>query len=176
MSEAWQNTDGQQANRGYNGGNPTFGSRNFNNSNFNQRGGGPRRDINGGGYQGGYAANGNGYQQRSFGQNGGAGRQHFYGGGERQPRMNFNNGGAPRTYNNFDPNSASSKMDIDSKKVGMVIGRGGGKIREIQDNFNVHVKIDRDPGLNGLTGVTIRGEEESIAQAKQFIQELIAVK
>lgn len=35
---------------------------------------------------------------------------------------------------------------------------------------------DRDPGLNGLTGVTIRGEEESIAQAKQFIQELIAVK
>lgn len=87
-------------------------------------------------------ANGNGYgnQQRSFGQNG-AGRQHFYGGGERQPRMNFNNGGAPRTYNNFDPNSASSKMDIDSKKVGMVIGRGGGKIREIQENFNVHVKI-----------------------------------
>lgn len=56
--------------------------------------------------------------------------------------MNFNNGGAaPRTYNNFDPTSASSKIDIDSKKVGMVIGRGGGKIREIQDNFNVHVKI-----------------------------------
>jgi len=179
MSEAWQNTDGQQANRGYNGGNPTFGSRNFNNSNFNQRGGPRRNDaMNGGGYQGQRPsyANGNGYQQRSFGQNGGAGRQHFYGGGERQPRMNFNNGGAPRTYNNFDPNSASSKMDIDSKKVGMVIGRGGGKIREIQDNFNVHVKIDRDPGLNGLTGVTIRGEEESIAQAKQFIQELIAVK
>lgn len=58
--------------------------------------------------------------------------------------MNFNNGAAPRAaYNNFDPNSASSKMDIDSKKVGMVIGRGGGKIREIQDNFNVHVKIGK---------------------------------
>lgn len=53
MSEAWQNTDGQQANRGYNGGNPSFGSRNFNNSNFNR---GPRRDgaINGGGYQGSF--------------------------------------------------------------------------------------------------------------------------
>lgn len=51
MSEAWQNTDGQQVNRGYNGGNPTFGSRNFNNSNFNR---GPRRDnaMNGGGYPG----------------------------------------------------------------------------------------------------------------------------
>jgi len=175
MSEAWQNTDGQQVNRGYNSGNPTFGSRNFNNSNFNR---GPRRDnaVNGGSYQAqrpSYNANGYGSgQQRSFGQNG-AGRQYY---GDRQPRVNFNNGGAPRTYNNFDPTSASSKMDIDSKKVGMVIGRGGGKIREIQDNFNVHVKIDRDPGLNGLTGVTIRGQEGSIEQAKQFIQELIAVK
>lgn len=176
MSEAWQNTDGQQANRGYNGGNPSFGSRNFNNSNFNR---GPRRDgaINGGGYQGqrpNYNANGYGNNPRSFGQNGnGVGRQQFY--GDRQPRMNFNNG-APRTYNNFDANAASQKMDIDSKKVGMVIGRGGGKIREIQENFNVHVKIDRDPGLNGLTGVTIRGDENCIEQAKQFIQELIAVK
>lgn len=55
MAEAWQNTDGQM-NRGYNGGgNPSFGSRNFNNSNFTR---GPRRDNNGmnggggGGYQG----------------------------------------------------------------------------------------------------------------------------
>lgn len=36
--------------------------------------------------------------------------------------------------------------------------------------------LDRDPGMNGLTGVTIRGEEESIEQAKLYIQELIAVK
>jgi len=176
MAEAWQNTDGQQMNRGYNGGNPSFGSRNFNNSNFTR---GPRRDnntMNGGGYQGqrpSYNANGYGNTQRSFGQNG-APRQYY---GDRQPRMNFNNGGvAPKTYNNFDPSAASSKIDIDSKKVGMVIGRGGGKIREIQVNFNVHVKIDRDPGMNGLTGVTIRGEEASIEQAKHFIQELIAVK
>lgn len=53
MSEAWQSTDGQQVNRGYSSGNPTFGSRNFNNSNFTR---GPRRDNNtmngGGGYQG----------------------------------------------------------------------------------------------------------------------------
>lgn len=35
---------------------------------------------------------------------------------------------------------------------------------------------DRDPGQNGLTGVTIRGEEPAIEQAKCFIQDLIAVK
>lgn len=87
------------------------------------------------------------------------------------------NGGPPRSYS-FDPNSAYSTVgfDIASDKVGMVIGRGGGKIREIQDSFKVHVKIDRDQGMNGLTGVTIRGEEGSIEQAKHFIQDLIAVK
>lgn len=83
-----------------------------------------------------YSSSGNGYSQRGFAQNNG-GRHHQ----ERQPRMNnFNNGGAPRQFN-FDPSSPFSKIDIDSKKVGMVIGRGGGKIREIQDNFKVHVKI-----------------------------------
>lgn len=87
------------------------------------------------------AGNGYGNPQRSFGQNGGPPRQYY---GDRQPRMNagFNNGGGPpKPFNNFDPSAASSKIDIDSKKVGMVIGRGGGKIREIQVNFNVHVKI-----------------------------------
>lgn len=86
------------------------------------------------------ATNGGGYgnNQRSFAQP--AGGRQFY--GDRQQRMNFN--GPPRTgggYNNFSQSAASSKIDIDSSKVGMVIGRGGGKIREIQVNFNVHVKI-----------------------------------
>lgn len=74
---------------------------------------------------------GGGYR---YGQNGGGRPFH----GDRQPRMN--NGGAPRQFN-FDPSAPCSKIDIDSTKVGMVIGRGGGKIREIQDSFNVHVKI-----------------------------------
>lgn len=54
MADAWQNNDGQPMNRGYsqNGG-ASFGSRNFNNSNYKA----PRRDgMNGnGGYQGKYA-------------------------------------------------------------------------------------------------------------------------
>lgn len=78
---------------------------------------------------------GGGYR---YGQNGGGRPFH---GGDRQPRMNNGGGGgAPRQFN-FDPSAPCSKIDIDSTKVGMVIGRGGGKIREIQDSFNVHVKI-----------------------------------
>lgn len=36
--------------------------------------------------------------------------------------------------------------------------------------------VDREQGENGLTGVTIRGEEASIEQAKNYIQDLVAVK
>lgn len=53
MADAWQNNEGQPMNRGYsqNGG-ASFGSRNFNNSNYKA----PRRDggMNGGGGGGGY--------------------------------------------------------------------------------------------------------------------------
>jgi len=160
-----------------------FGGRNFSNSNYR----GQRREGGGntGGYQGNrpsYTTTGGGYagnRTSSYGQNGG-GRQYY--GQDRQPRQSF--GGQPRVggggggggFNSYAQGGASSIIEIESNKVGMVIGRGGGKIREIQENFNVHVKIDRDPGENGLTGVTIRGEEASIQQAKHFIQDLVAVK
>lgn len=125
-----------------NGGEAQYGSRNFSNSNYTR---GPRREGSGSGFQGGrpsYNANGfqsqrtSGYgQQQGFG--GGGGRQ-FYGQDRGGQRPNF--GGQPR-FNNYQQSGASSKIDIESNKVGMVIGRGGGKIREIQDNFNVHVRI-----------------------------------
>jgi len=154
---------------GWTGAEEHFGGRSYNNSNFR-----PRRE----GYQGGRQSYGQqgGYGQRSYGQNGG-GRPNY---GDRPQRQNY--GGAPRqngTYINYaayGDGGSSSLMEIDSTKVGMVIGRGGGKIREIQENFHVHVKIDREAGQNGLTGVTIRGQDAAIEQAKHFIQDLIAVK
>lgn len=50
MSETWNKGEGQPINRGYNNGGSSFGSRNFNNSNYR----GPRRDgaPPTGGYQG----------------------------------------------------------------------------------------------------------------------------
>lgn len=35
----------------------------------------------------------------------------------------------------------SEQLEIDPSKVGFVIGRGGGKIREIQEKFNVNLNI-----------------------------------
>lgn len=146
-----------------NNGEAQFGSRNFNNSNF--RG---RREGSNGGYPSGgrpsYNSNSfagparsNSYGQNSSGGGGGGGRQYYGGGGsqERPQRQNFGGpagggggGGQPR-FNNYQQSGASEKIDIESNKVGMVIGRGGGKIREIQENFNVHVKIGKLKMANG---------------------------
>lgn len=109
---------------------------------------------NGGGYQGnGGGGGGFGGQRRSGppgAYNGGGGGG---GGGYQGSRPNYGEQRAPRPYggagggggggyNAYPPEgSASSLLEIDSNKVGMVIGRGGSKIREIQESFNVHVKI-----------------------------------
>lgn len=95
--------------------------------------GGQRRGGPPGGYNGAGGGGGGGYQgsrpnygdrpQRPFGAGGGGG------------------GGGGGGYGGYPEGSASSLLEIDSNKVGMVIGRQGAKIREIQESFNVHVKI-----------------------------------
>jgi len=165
-------------NWGQNGESQSYG-RSYGNSNFR---GGQRRDGGGsGGYtgqrSGGYGGGGNMYGggQRSGGSGGGYGQRPSGGyGGDRQQRP-YGGGGGGGGYNSY-PDGSTSNIEIDSNKVGMVIGRGGAKIREIQDNFNVHVKIDREAGSNGYTGVTIRGDDTAIESAKSYIQDLVAAK
>jgi len=175
MSENW----------GQNGESQSYG-RSYANSNFR---GGQRRDGpggGGGGYGGQRPSGGGGYgggggggyggQRSGGGGYGGGGRGGgggYGGGGQRQ---NYGGGGGGGGgYNNY-ADGSSSNIEIDSNKVGMVIGRGGAKIREIQESFNVHVKIDREAGQNGYTGVTIRGDDTAIESAKTYILELVAAK
>jgi len=170
MSENWGNGESQYGS----------GGRSYGNSNFR---GGQRRDGPGGG-SGGYGgqrpSGGGGYGGGGYG-GGGRGGGGGYGGD--RPRQNYGGqrqnygggGGGGGGYNNY-ADGSTSNIEIDSNKVGMVIGRGGAKIREIQESFNVHVKIDREAGQNGYTGVTIRGDDTAIESAKTYIQELVAAK
>jgi len=171
MSENWgQNGESQYG-------------RSYGNSNFNRGGrrdGGPAGGGSGGYGQrpsGGYG--GGGYGGGGRGGGGGYGgdrpRQNYGGGGGGQRQSYGGGGGGNGGYNNF-ADGSTSNIEIDSNKVGMVIGRGGAKIREIQESFNVHVKIDREAGQNGYTGVTIRGDDTDIESAKTYIQELVATK
>lgn len=139
MSENWgQNGESQYG-------------RSYGNSNFR---GGQRRDgAGGGGYggqggqrpSGGYGGGGGGGYgggQRTGGGGYGGGRGGGGGYGGDRPRQNYGGGGGGGGYNNY-ADGSSSNIEIDSNKVGMVIGRGGAKIREIQESFNVHVKIGK---------------------------------
>lgn len=73
----------------------------------------------------------------------------FGGGGDRDgqdradwrqssSRHDGGGGGGRRNNDNFED---SIQVEIDPNKVGMVIGRGGSKIKEIQDMFGVNVKV-----------------------------------
>lgn len=137
-----------------------FGSRSYGNSNFR---GGPRRGGGGGGNNGVADGQGWGAQRTSsynrpggvtgggggYAGNGGGGGGYVQGGGrpygDRQPRQNY--GGGPPQPNFVIPyipdGSPASSIEIESDKVGMVIGKKGSKIREIQSNFNVQVKIGK---------------------------------
>lgn len=74
-------------------------------------------------------------------------RNSYNTGGEKQRYQN-RNGSNPGRFSN--DSSASITIEIDPSKVGMVIGKGGGKIREIQEAANVNVKVGRYMQINGL--------------------------
>lgn len=64
-------------------------------------------------------------------------------------------------------------LDIYPDKVGMVIGRGGATIREMQDKFKVRVNIDKNPNYNGKSSVTVSGGQNDVARAIDHIRELV---
>lgn len=90
------------------------------------------------------------YQQRSNGSNsrfGDGDRDRGGGGGDwRQSEGRSGQDGqqSGKRWNNDRGSSEDAmQIDIDSSKVGMVIGRGGSKIKEIQDMFGVNVKVGK---------------------------------
>lgn len=81
----------------------------------------------GGGGGGGWGDRDGGSWRNSEGRRGGQDGQQQQDGG----RWNNHEGGS----------EDSMQIEIDSSKVGMVIGRGGSKIKEIQEMFGVNVKV-----------------------------------
>lgn len=78
------------------------------------------------------------------------------------------------------PHLAKKKKKTISKKK---LDNGSQYTKKTTQNFNTitknfffYIEIDRDPGQNGFTGVTIRGEDNAIESAKTYIQELVAAK
>uniref|UniRef100_A0A1B0CBR2 RNA helicase n=1 Tax=Lutzomyia longipalpis TaxID=7200 RepID=A0A1B0CBR2_LUTLO len=65
------------------------------------------------------------------------------------------------------------RMEIQSGCTGRVIGRGGSKIREIQDQCNVHLRVDKTTMDSGVVVVEIQGDASGIDMAKRMINDVV---
>lgn len=108
-----------------------------------------RRDYRSGGgsYGSGGGGGGGGGYRSGGGSSGGYGGGSRDGGGYRSGG-GFRNGssggggGPPRGPPRIDPATAKTEtFEVDAEKVKFIIGRGGNKIREIQDRCRVSVQI-----------------------------------
>lgn len=106
-------------------------------------------DRYGGGGQGG-PPRGGGYGSGDYGMGGGGG------------------GGYGRGGN-------SQTIQIPSTKVGLVIGRGGETIRDLQDRSGARIAVTPTPHdhTSDMRTVTITGDDHAIQQAKGFIEEIV---
>ena len=64
------------------------------------------------------------------------------------------------------------EMWVESGRLGRVVGKGGTKIREIQDLFSVRVDIKKEEIKDDDTMVILTGSPASTQQAKEYIDEL----
>lgn len=86
-----------------------------------------------------------------------------YGGGGFSGGQSWGYGGAQ-----------SLEISVPSSTVGKIIGKGGSKIRELQDQSGARIKIhkDRDDGQNTI--VELQGDRNAQMYAKQLVEQVVA--
>ncbi|XP_039445874.1 keratin, type II cytoskeletal 1-like [Culex pipiens pallens] len=168
----WRERDDSERSGGYGGGSSGYDRE--------------RRDYRSGGAGGGYGSGGGGGGgYRSGGGSGGGGgygggREGGYrsGGGPGGGGGGFRNGGGaggpPRGPPRIDPATAKTEtFEVDADKVKFIIGRGGNKIREIQDRCRVSVQIDKQRNENGQNNISVMGDQSNIDRARDMIDRII---
>jgi len=84
--------------------------------------------------------------------------------GDRRPQQGGGGGGA-----GGGGGGPKKVLMIDSNCVGRIIGRGGSKIRELQDETRCRINVSRDGGRDGQTEVEIIGRLDDIDHAQSLI-------
>jgi len=76
------------------------------------------------------------------------------------------------------PGSDNSRetLKVPSDKVGLIIGKGGTKLREIQQVFGVKMDVEKisDAATPHLRNVMLEGTQENIASAKKMIDTIVS--
>lgn len=83
----------------------------------------------------------------------------------------FNN--APkRTNYEFDNSENSETMIVESRFMGLIIGKGGANIKSIQQKSNTNIKINENYSNPGTATVIIKGEKNCVESAKSLISNI----
>ena len=72
------------------------------------------------------------------------------------------------------PGEDTSQIMVPNRTVGLIIGRGGETIRDLQERSACHVNIvGEDKSVNGLRPVNLIGTPQAAAMAKELIMEIV---
>jgi len=78
------------------------------------------------------------------------------------------------SYSGFGGGGSSTTMKVDSGDVGKIIGRGGCKIRELEQSCRVRIKIGREEDEDGMKSVEICGSDDVIEKARRMIDDCLS--
>ncbi|KAG5339518.1 DDX43 helicase, partial [Acromyrmex charruanus] len=95
-----------------------------------------------------------------------------YGDNNDSSRQKYNND----SYRKSDEKSDSTNglvMYIDSNNIGRLIGRGGSKIKALQEDSGARINIDKQYNENGQSAVKLTGTDDAQQRAKNLIEELL---
>ena len=76
----------------------------------------------------------------------------------------------------YGPNRVTVTIHVPSSKVGVIIGRGGETIRDLQDRSGARINVTPDNAATVQSAdrpVTLVGDEAAIQRAKALIDEVI---
>uniref|UniRef100_A0A1B6DU35 RNA helicase n=1 Tax=Clastoptera arizonana TaxID=38151 RepID=A0A1B6DU35_9HEMI len=111
-----------------------------------------------------------GGQRRDYGGNRGGQQRNYTG-----DRDHGDRGGQRRDYAEAGNRSNEvTVMTVDSTSVGKIIGKGGSKIKQLQEDSGAYIKVNQQESYSEQTNITLRGSPESQNKAKSLIEELIS--
>ncbi|XP_072760670.1 probable ATP-dependent RNA helicase DDX43 isoform X2 [Anoplolepis gracilipes] len=85
----------------------------------------------------------------------------------------YSNSSRKRSTNNNSNDTNELIIYIDANNVGRLIGRGGSKIKALQDESSAKINIDKQSSENGQTAVTLIGTDKAQQRAKSLIEDLL---
>jgi len=65
------------------------------------------------------------------------------------------------------------RIDVPNNCVGRIIGRGGSRIRELQDDSGARINIKKDEATSDSTPVELCGSEDCQYRAKELIEGIL---